>query len=261
MTDVQVDDGTGWLNLLPADVGDDTYRAAVQAEARATARHGQIGKIVAGLEAKVSAGAADPAVDPATILTLASELSAARTLASVAPPVVPVSQARHAATAASLPRPNPARFHMPYPPAFLGELVHYTRSHAQAGELPPVASALDLDAARQYEVVAAQAAAQWRSLEWLDDGVTAGIESYIRAWADTVSPAAWDELLVAISELGVQVAEADEQRPPNVSCPQGRHRDFRLQPVDVRFDKTPWSMVRAVRDGILTSVTAPVLVT
>lgn len=260
MADVFTDDPAPWVELLPDDVPDD-YVAAVRAEAKASARQAQFAKITADLEAKLAAGAANPGVDPATLMTQAAKLAAARTLASVAPSVVPVSRERHDMIVSQLPRPNPARFHMCYPPAFLGELVHYTRSHAQAGELPPVASALDLEAIRQYEVVAAQAAAQWRSLEWLDDGVRAGMESYIRAWADTVNIAAWDELLLAISELGVQVAEADEQRPPNVSCSQGRHRDFRLAPVDVRFDKTPWTLQGAVRDGVLVSVTAPALVT
>jgi hypothetical protein len=237
-----------WLDLLPDDVDPD-YKAAVRAEARALARHDQIGALVAELEAKVAAGAADPAVDPATLMTPASELAAARTLASVAPPIVPVPQARHNSVAAMLQKPNPANFRLPHPPAFMAELVHYTRLHAPAGELPPVAGPLDLEAIKAYEVVSAQAAHLWSSLDLMDDGPRGPMGDFVRAWHDTITNPAWEQLRTAIVDLTVLVALADAERPPAGSCGHGQHSQMRLQPA--QLSEAHWSYAQAVRDGVL----------
>src|SRR5664280_2369477 len=95
MSETFTDDPAPWVELLPDDVPDD-YVAAVRAEARATARHGQVGKIVSDLEARINRdGAFDLGVDPATLMGLAAELASARALASILPPVVPVPQNMH----------------------------------------------------------------------------------------------------------------------------------------------------------------------
>ena len=238
-----------WLDLLPDNVDPD-YKAAVRAEARATARAAQFAKITADLEAKLAAGAADPTIDPASLIAGATKLAAARTLASVAPPIVPVPQARHNSVVSMLQKPNPANFRLPHPPGFMAELVHYTRLHAQAGELPPVAGPLDLEAIKAYERVSAQAAHLWSTLDLLDGyGVGVPMGDFIRAWHDTVTNPAWEQLRTAIVDLTVLVARADAERPPAGSCGHGQHSDMRLQPA--QLTEHHWSYQGQIRDGIL----------
>ena len=239
-----------WLDLLPDDI-DPAYKAAVRAEARATARHAQVGALVAELEAKISVGAGDPAVDPATLIAGATKLAAARTLASVAPPIVPVAQSVHDAVAAMLPRPNVAVYRMPNPPAYLGELVHHQRSgHAQiGGELPPEPTPLDVRTIKEYELVAAQAQAAWSSLSLFDDGPRGLPGDFVQAWFDTLHSPMWPALREAIDDLTTLIAAADDARPPSGSCSFGRHSDFRLQPYQP--GDGPWTFASAVRNGIM----------
>jgi hypothetical protein len=252
MTEVAtvLDDPVSWTALLSDDVPAD-YVAAVRAEARATARHAQVAKIVAELEAKVSAGAADPAVDPATLIAPASELAAARALASVAPPIVPVPQSVHDAVAAMLPRPNIAVYRMVSPPQYLGALVHHQRSgHAQiGGELPPEPTPLDVRAVKEYEQVAAQAAAAWSSLSLFDTAPQGPMADYVRAWYDTLHSPAWPALREAIDDLTTLIDAADDARPPSGSCSFGSHASFRLQPAQP--GDPAWTFAWAVKWGVM----------
>ena len=251
MSETLVDDPAPWTALLPNDVDPD-YVTAVQAEARATARHGQVAKIVTDLEAKVSAGAADPAVDPATLTSAASELAAARAIASVLPAVVPVSQGRHNAVAAGLPRPNGAMVALPHPPRYVAELVHHQRIHAVAGEIPPAPGPLDVAAAKAYEKVSAEAAAQWSTLGFLGDGPVGPMGDFVAAWHATVNNISWVELNKHIADLVVLVARADAERPVGGSCKFGHHSAWRLQPAQLADG--PWTFEAAVRGGVLVTV-------
>jgi hypothetical protein len=250
MSETFTDDPAPWVKLLPDDVPDD-YKTDVRAEARAAARHGQVAKIVAALEAKVSAGAADPAVDPSTLTGPASELAAARAIASVLPAVVPVSQFRHNDVATGLPRPNGATYRMPHPPAYVAELVHHQRIHAVAGELPPVPGPLDVEAAKAYEKVSAEAAAQFETLAFLAAGPIGAMGDFVAGWHATVTNTSWAELHKAINDLTVLVARADAERPVGGSCKFGHHSAWRLQPAQ-RGER--WTFEAAVRDGILVTV-------
>jgi hypothetical protein len=246
-----LDDPAPWVALLPENIvdADPTYADAVRVEGKATARHNQILAVVADLEAKVAGGAADSSVDPTTLVSLAAELAGARALKSTLAPIPVVPQARHDFVASMLPRPNPARFFMPRPVAFLGELVHYQRLHAQAGELPPVAGPLDLKAIKEYERVAALHAQAWATLGFLDkygQGVPMG--SFVAGWSDTVTAPRWDELLDAIKDLIVLITRADAARPPAGSCGHGQHSQMRLQAAQ---PQERWSYEDAVRRGVL----------
>jgi hypothetical protein len=251
MTDL-IDDPAKWLNLLPADVPED-YRRDVRAEARATARHGQIGALVAALEAKVAAGAADPSVDPAGLTGPASELAAARAIASVLPAVVPVSQGRHNDVAAGLPRPNGAMVALPHPPRYVAELVHHQRIHTVAGEMPPTPGPLDVEAAKAYEKVSAEVAAQWSTLCFLGDGPRGPMGDFVAGWHATVNNTSWVELNKHIADLVVLVARADAERPVGGSCKFGHHSAWRLQPAQLADG--PWTFEAAVHHGVLVQVT------
>jgi hypothetical protein len=258
MTDVQVDDGTGWLDLLPAGVGDDAYRADVRAEARSAARHVQVAKIVADLEARVSAGLADPSVDPSMLVGPATELASARTIQSVLPAVVPVAQGRHNAVAVQLPRPR--RGALPYPPSWCGELVHHQRMHAVAGDVPPPAGPLDFEAIEAYERVSAEAATQWATLNYLDEGPRGQMSNYVTSWSAATKHDGWAALHGHITELVDLVARADAARPvTDGACAYGHHASWRLQPPAKdptrTGSETPWTFKAAVRDGVLVQVT------
>ena len=250
MTDVAtvLDDPAPWVKLLPHDVPDD-YKADVRAEARATARHAQVGALVAELEAKISVGAADPAVDPSTLTGPATELAAARAIASVLPVVTPVSRGRHHAVAAGLPRPNGAMVALPHPPRYVAELVHHQRIHAVAGEMPPVPGPLDVEAAKAYEKVSAEAAAQWSTLGFLGDGPVGPMGDFVAAWHATVNNISWVELNKHIADLVVLVARADADRPAGGSCKFGHHSTWRLQPAQLADG--PWTFEAAVHHGVL----------
>ena len=250
MTEVAtvLDDPAPWVKLLPDDVPED-YRRDCRAVARASARHGQVAKIVADLEAKVAAGAADSAVDPSTLIGAASELAAARAIASVLPVVTPVSQGRHNAVAAGLPRPSGAMVALPHPPRYVAELVHHQRIHAVAGEMPPVPGPLDVEAAKAYEEVSAEAAAQWSTLGFLGDGPVGPMGDFVAAWHATVNNISWVELNKHIADLVVLVARADADRPAGGSCKFGHHSTWRLQPAQLADG--PWTFEAAVHHGVL----------
>jgi hypothetical protein len=250
MSETFTDDPAPWVALLPADVPED-YRRDCRAVARASARHGQVGKVVADLEAKVAAGAANSAVDPSTLIGAASELAAARAIASVLPVVTPVSQGRHNAVAAGLPRQNGATYAMPHPPRYVAELVHHQRVHAVAGELPPVPGALDVEAIKAYEKVSAEAAAQFETLAFLAAGPIGPMGDFVAAWHATVNNTSWAELHKHIADLVVLVARADAERPAGLGCKFGHHSTWRLQPAQ-RGER--FSFEGAVRDGILVQV-------
>ena len=239
-----------WVKLLPDDVPDD-YIQAVKAEASASARRDQIAVVVHDLEARINHdGAADLAVDPATLAGLSAELAGARALASVLPPIVPVPQSVHDAVAAMLPRPNMVAYRLPSPPAYLGELVHHQRAgHARNGDLPPQPTELDIEAIKAYEVVAAQAAAAWSSLSLFDTAPRGPMGDYVRAWFDTIHDDRWPALREALNDLIEMVNAADDARPPSGSCQWGRHSELRLQPA--QLGDGPWSFASAVRDGII----------
>jgi hypothetical protein len=250
MSETFTDDPAPWVELLPADVPDD-YKADVRAEARAVARHGQVGKIVADLQAQVAAGAADPSVDPSTLTGPASELAAARAIASVLPSVVPVTEFRHREVAAGLPRQTDGAYRLPHPPAYVAELVHHQRIHAVAGELPPVPGPLDVEAAKAYESVSAEAAAQFETLAFLAAGPIGPMGDFVAAWHVTVNNTSWVELHKHIADLAVLVSAANAERPAGLGCKFGHHSTWRLQPAQ-RGER--WTFEGAVRDGVLVQV-------
>ena len=251
MSETLTDDPAPWVKLLPDDVPDD-YKADVRAEARATARHAQVGALVAALEAKVAAGAADPSVDPSTLTGSASELAAARTIASVLPAVVPVAQGRHMAVAAGLPRPYMGNYLLPYPPAYVGELVHHQRIHALQGLVPPAPGPLDVEAVKAYERVSAEAAAQWSTTSSLSAGPIGPMGHFVAGWHATVNDTGWVDLSEHIHDLAALVDRANAARPEGRSCPQGHHSFWRVQPA---VQGSPWTFEASVRDGVLMQVT------
>jgi hypothetical protein len=247
MSDVVVDDPAPWVELLPADVPED-YRRDVRAEARSTARHVQVAKIVTDLEAKVASGLADPAVHPQALLAPASELAAARAIASVLPAVVPVNQGRHDAVAVQLPRPR--RGLLPCPPAWCGELVHHQRTHSAAGEVPPQAGPLDFEAIEAYERVSAEAAAMQGTLAYLDDGPRGQMSDYVTSWSAATKHGGWAQLHAHIADLVVLVTRADAARPVTGPCSRSmaHHSTWRLQPA---VPGESWTWASACRDAVL----------
>jgi len=243
-------DPAPWVMLLPESIDDvdPTYADDVRGEARATVRHKEIQRIVSETQANVAAGASDPSVDPQTLKSASAELAGARALASVLAPIPVVPQTRHMNIARLLPAKNLAVYRLPRPPAVLGEMVHWMRLHSQAGELPPVASKLDLASIKQYEIVAEQAARLWHSQESLADGPVGTMESYIRAYDAVINNPEWDELLTAIEGLTKSIDKANAARPDSGSCNYGSHSRMRLQAAQ---PQERWTYVDAVRSGIL----------
>src|SRR5665647_3944301 len=104
---------------------------------------------------------------------------------------------------------------MPSPPQYLGALVHHQRSgHAQSGgELPPQPTELDVKAIKEYERVAAHAAAAWSSLSLFDDGPRGLPGDFVQAWFDTLHSPMWPALREAIDGLVELIDAADDARP------------------------------------------------
>lgn len=252
MDDVMVvDDPAPWLELLPADVGSPQYRADVRSEARARRRRAEVAAMAAGLEGTLTAGLSDPAVRPRSLTWSAVDLAATRALESALPAVRSVEEIRHDEVRRALPRPYRGAYLMPYPPAYVAEIVHHQRVHAVNGEVPPVPGPLDLEAIEAYETVSVDAATQWASLAFLDDHQLASMESYVRAWADAVSNDGWSTLAYSIHDLMDLIDRANAARPPTGSCPYGAHARWRLQAPDLG---TTWTFASAVRDGVLVTV-------
>ena len=252
MDDVMVvDDLAPWLELLPADVGTPEYRADVRHEARARKRHGELAAMAAELEEALATGLSDPAVNPRDLTWTAVDLAATRALASALPPVVPVEASRHDEVRRALPRPYRGAYLLPHPPAYCAELVHHQRIHAMQGEIPPVPGPLDTQAITAYEAASVEAAAQWASLAFMDDGHTTDMATYVRAWSEAVGNDGWSTLHYAIGALVDLVDRANAARPPTGTCAQGNHGTRRLQPPE---SGDAWSFADAVRNGMLVTV-------